>query len=103
MGDAPLGVGGAPRRPCVAMLGMGMDGCAGGVAPLCPYDMVGRDFRCFAWGRSTAMPLVYERDAAGSPARATGILLRHYFWDDLLPVMLATKLLLRAGAPITSS
>ena len=26
--------GDAPRRPYVAMLGMGMDGCAGGVAPL---------------------------------------------------------------------
>ncbi len=25
-----------------------LGGCAGGVAPLRPYDMVGRDFRCFA-------------------------------------------------------
>jgi len=25
-----------------------LGGCAGGVAPLRPYDMVGREFRCFA-------------------------------------------------------
>jgi len=64
-GDAPRGVGDAPqwatrrvgdapRRPYVAMLGMGMDGCAGGVAPLRPYDMVGRGFRCFACASMTA-------------------------------------------------
>jgi hypothetical protein len=25
-----------------------LGGCAGGVVPLRPYDMVGREFRCFA-------------------------------------------------------
>ena len=31
-------------------------GCAGGVAPLRPYYVVGRGFRCFAWDVAPLRP-----------------------------------------------
>ena len=38
----------------------GRGGCAGGVAPLRPYDMAGRDFRCFATAQHDS-PLSFPR------------------------------------------
>ena len=39
-----------------------LGGCAGGVAPLRPYCVVGQVFRCFAWGR-----IMGDNPAYGGP------------------------------------
>ena len=62
--------------PCArrteALREAGCGGCAGGVAPLRPYDMAGRDFRCFATAQHDS-PLSFPRmrgnQKGASPAR----------------------------------